>query len=74
MTPRRPHIALAFFLLVAGLSLTWPLSLWTADPLPLILGLPRGLFAICGWAAASFCALLIYDRVLAADIKEEDNS
>jgi polyferredoxin len=72
MTPARPHILLALFLLVAGLGLTWPLSLLFADALPLILGLPRGLFAICCWAAATFLALLIYDRALASSRGEEE--
>jgi hypothetical protein len=72
MTPRRAHLALGLFVLVAMLSLTWPLSVWFAEPLPLVLGLPRGLFTICCWAAATFVALLAYDRVLSKDREQED--
>lgn len=72
MTPRRAHLALFLFILVALLSLTWPLSVCFAQPQPLILGLPRGLFAICCWAAATFVVLLVYDRALAKSHAQED--
>jgi len=65
MSGRLPHLLFGAYLLVCLLALVWPVYAWAGDRIePRVLGLPFAFAWNILWVAASFLALLAYDRAV----------
>ncbi|MDA1264580.1 MAG: hypothetical protein O2816_05830 [Planctomycetota bacterium] len=62
---RLPHVLYGLFALLCLTALVWPVYAWVGERIePRILGLPFAFAWNVIWVAASFLALVAYDRTL----------